>query len=488
MTGILELLLPKEMVEADRLTIASGVSGYTLMLQAGTVVADAAAGMATAGDVLLLAGPGNNGGDAFIAAAELRRAGRNVRVASLGGRDALAGDAAQAARNYGGTVEELGPATDFSANLIVDGLFGAGLARPLDGLAAAAVEAVNASGRPVLAIDLPSGIDGRTGEVRGIAVRAQRTVTFFRLKPGHLLLPGRAHCGTTELAQVGIADTVLNSIRPSHFHNDPDLWRGALRQPGMDDHKYARGHAYVVSGPAHATGAARLAAAGALRIGAGVVTVLSPPDAVPVNAAQLTAIMVRSFSSVEDLARTLAGRRPNALVVGPGNGVGPRTLAIVHAALATDAGVVLDADALTSCADEPERLFKAIRARPKPVVLTPHEGEFGRLFKHDAARIDRAQSAARESGAFIVLKGPDTIISAPDGRCAISSNATPDLATAGSGDVLAGMIAGLLAQGVPGFEASCAAVWLHGAAGVAFGRGLIAEDLPAAIPAVLRQL
>jgi hydroxyethylthiazole kinase-like uncharacterized protein yjeF len=370
------------------------------------------------------------------------------------------------------------------ADLIIDALFGAGLDRPLAGDAAGIVEALNASRAPVLAVDLPSGIDGRDGKVQCAAVRATRTVTFFRLKPGHLLLPGRPYCGATEVAQIGIPDPVLEVIRPATFHNLPALWRSRLRRPEPDDHKYARGHTYVVSGPAAATGAARLAAAAALRVGSGAVTVASPPDAVLVNASQLTAIMVQKFVGAAGLAELLEDPRPKAIVVGPGNGVGAPTRGNVEAALASDAGVLLDADALTSCKDYRDGLFASIGKRLRPVVMTPHEGEFSRLFPQAGSRLDRARAAALESGAILVLKGNDTVIAAPDGRAAINSNAPVDLATAGSGDVLAGIIAGLLAQGLPGFEAACAGVWMHGAAGEACGRGLIAEDLPVATGSV----
>ncbi len=483
-----EILTPTEMAEADRLAVMGGVTSFQLMQNAGAAIAQAAHDMSEEGNILVLAGPGNNGGDGFVAAALLRTAGRNVRVALLGERLSLKGDAAAAAAGYDGPIEAIGPETRLSAGLVVDALFGAGLVRPLSGEAARLVEALNGSGRPVLSIDLPSGIDGRTGEMQGVAIRATRTVTFFRLKPGHLLMPGRLHCGITEVAQIGIADSVLEAIRPTIFHNIPLLWQNRLRPPSPDDHKYARGHTYVVSGPATATGAARLAAAGALRIGSGAVTVASPPDAVLVNAAHLTAIMVRVFDGPADLTELLADPRPKAIVIGPGNGVGQPTRANVQAALSSEAAIVLDADALTSFKDDREALFSNIRNRLGPVVLTPHEGEFARLFAHGGSRLDRARSSAAESGACVVLKGSDTVIAAPDGRAAINSNAPADLATAGSGDVLAGIIAGLFAQGLPGFEAAAAGVWIHGAAGEICGRGLIAEDLPGAIPTVLQRL
>jgi hydroxyethylthiazole kinase-like uncharacterized protein yjeF len=476
------------MAEADRLTIEAGTSGLALMQQAGAAVAKVAAAMAPEGRILVLAGSGNNGGDGFAAASELRRSGRPVCVAILGDRAALSGDAARAASLYDGRFERLTPDTDFSGGVIIDALFGTGLARPIEGEAAQIIAAANAARSPILSVDLPSGIDGATGEVRGAAIYATCTVTFFRLKPGHLLLPGRAHCGPTEVADIGISDAVLTTIRPTTFHNVPCFWRDWLKRPRPADHKYLRGHVFVLSGSVGSTGAARLAAVGALRIGAGAVTVASPSDALAVNAAHLTAVMVRPCDGPEDLGNLLADPRATAAVIGPGNGVGVRTRDHAAAALASEAAVVLDADALTSWSEEREQLFEQIGNRRQSVVLTPHEGEFARIFTLDGSRLDRARQAARISHAVVVLKGNDTVVAAPDGRAAINSNAPPDLATAGSGDVLSGMIGGLLAQGMPGFEAACAGVWMHGAAAGAIGRGLISEDLPGAIPAVLKRL
>jgi ADP-dependent NAD(P)H-hydrate dehydratase / NAD(P)H-hydrate epimerase len=486
----LEILTPAEMAEADRLTIAGGTAGIDLMEAAGRAVAEAAlARLPAGGTVLVAAGPGNNGGDGFVAARLLAEAGRAVRVALLGSRERLKGDAATAASRYGGAVERLAPDCAGNADLVIDALFGAGLAGDLDGEAAAWVGAVNASGLPLLAVDLPSGIDGETGEVRGAAIRAAETVTFFRLKPGHLLLPGRLHCGPVQLAQIGIPDSVLDRIGARAFHNRPALWLPALKLPEPGGHKYDRGHALVVSGPATATGAARLAAAGALRAGAGLVTVASPPDALAVNAAHLTAIMLRPMVGAAGLAAILADPRFNAVVIGPGTGQGEGTRKLVAACLQSGAAVVLDADALTSFADEPEALWAMIRRRAAPTVLTPHGAEFGRIFadlKKMRGKLERTRQAAARSGAVVLLKGSDSVVAAPDGRASISDHGTPWLASAGTGDVLAGIAAGLLAQNMAAFEAVSAAVWLHAEAGRRAGPGLISEDLPAHLPDAMR--
>ena len=513
---MLELLTPQAMARADRLTIDAGTPGIVLMERAGRAVADAAAFRHPLGSrVLILCGPGNNGGDGFIAARVLRERGYRVEVQLFGTPEALRGDAAEAARRCGGSIVIL-PDEPFAAGrsvtaaadratVIIDALYGAGLGRDLEGAAAAVVRAVNASGKPVVAVDLPSGIDGATGAVRGVAIEASASVTFFRRKPGHLLLPGRRHCGTVILADIGIQPQVLDEIGRDLSANGPALWGYDLHRPGLEDHKFTRGHALVLSGPMLATGAARLAAMAALRAGAGLVTLASPSEALAVNAAHLTAIMLKQVDSPADFARLLEDPRLNSCVIGPAAGIGPETAELVRAALGMRAGTgkapqrgfVLDADALTAFAEAPGRLFEAIAGHFGPVVLTPHEGEFRRLFPDlgpvdargaNVPKTERARQAARRSGATVILKGADTVIAAPDGRVAINDNAPPDLGTAGSGDVLAGLIGGLLARGMPGFSAATAGVWMHGDCGRRAGAGLIAEDLPGQIPAVLADL
>jgi NAD(P)H-hydrate epimerase len=514
-----DLLTTREMAHADRLAMAAGTPGLALMEAAGRAVAEAATDLAGAHATIAVAcGPGNNGGDGFVAARLLREAGHGVRVGLLGHRESLRGDAAVMAGRWaegGGVVETLSAETLAQtlagADVIVDALFGAGLTRPLDGLAAEVVTGINAAAKPVVAVDVPSGLDGTSGQAAGPVVQATCTVTFFRLKPGHLLLPGRLKCGEVRVADIGIPASVLADIAPRTRHNRPANWVARYPRPHLDAHKYMRGHAIVVSGPAESTGAARLGARAALRVGAGLVTLVGSAAATAINATHATAVMVRALPSDAALAEILADARRNAILIGPGAGVGAATAASVLAVLAALPAAVLDADALTSfapAADAPpvkaaglgfvvraepdptsEALFTAIKARSAPVVVTPHEGEFRRLFGDlPGSKLDRARQAAAVSGAVVVLKGPDTVIAAPDGRAAINDNAPPWLATAGSGDVLAGLVTGLLAQHMPAFEAACAAVWLHGEAANAFGIGLIAEDLPEALPRVLREL
>jgi ADP-dependent NAD(P)H-hydrate dehydratase / NAD(P)H-hydrate epimerase len=474
------LLTPAEMADADRAAMARGVAGTVLMESAGRAVARAVADRWLPRPVSVLCGPGNNGGDGFVAARHLAEAGWPVRLGLLGQRSSLKGDAAHHAELWKGSVEPLGPALLDGAALAIDAIFGAGLSRPVDGVARDVIEALGQRRITSIAVDVPSGLDGATGEVRGAAAPAAVTVTFFRKKPGHLLLPGRALSGEIVLADIGIPAAVLGAIAPKTHENGPALWLDAYPWPRPDTHKYQRGHA-LIAGGAVMTGAARLAARAAQRIGAGLVTLAAPAAAWPVYAASLTGVIVRP----EDFAALLADVRRNTLLLGPGLGADEATRAWVLAALATKRAVVLDADALTAFAATPATLFAAIKG---PTVMTPHEGEFARIFKLEGDKLARARAAAAESGAVVLLKGSDSVIAAPDGRAAINANAPPDLATGGSGDVLAGLVAGLLAQGLDPFRAAAAACWLHGDAAHDFGPGLIAEDLIDRLPGALRRL
>jgi len=361
------------------------------------------------------------------------------------------------------------------------------------------IEAVNANGAPVLAVDLPSGINGTTGAVMGVAIDAVETVTFFRRKPAHLLLPGRKHCGRVRVADIGIDVGVLDEIQPQTVENVPQAWQTSFPVPRIDGHKYARGHVVVVSGPSWSTGAARLAARGALRAGAGLVTIASPREALAVNAATNLAIMVRPVDGAAELTRFLADSRLNALALGPGLGVGEQTCELVLAALAGERAVVLDADAITSFAEAPQRLSGALKARhDKPTVLTPHEGEFSRFFHRlyeqtkVGSKLERARLGSELTGAVVLLKGADTVVAAPDGRASIAANAPAYLATAGAGDVLTGIIAGVMAQHPKQIvDAARAGVYLHGLAADAAlftqtEETMLASDVIAALPSAFR--
>jgi hydroxyethylthiazole kinase-like uncharacterized protein yjeF len=413
---------------------------------------------------LVLCGPGNNGGDGYVAARHLAEAGWPVWVAALA---PPRGDALAAAERWHGPTSPFTPETAARAELVIDAVFGAGLVRDLEEAPAAVLRAA----RRLVAVDVPSGLDGATGAVRGFAPPAVLTVTFFRLKPGHLLLPGRSLCGETVLADIGLPDAALPAgIRT--FRNHPSLW--PLPVPDPAGHKYSRGHVTVLGGAAM-TGAARLAAVAARRAGAGMVTIAATGSADIYRAGEPGTIV-----DAHPLASLLADPRRAVWVCGPGLGAAASAAALPEL-LAAGRQVVVDADALTLCAGAPERLRGA-------AVLTPHAGEFARVFGAPGPdRLAAARAAAARTGAVVLLKGADTIVAAADGRAVVNASAPPWLATAGAGDVLAGLIAGLLAQGMPAWEAACAAAWLHGAAAASAGAGLIAEDLPALLPAAAEQ-
>ncbi len=442
------ILTPAQMYQADALAIASGISEAQLIENAGRAVAEEITRRYGARKTVVFCGPGNNGADGKVAARYLKEWGWPVSIS----------------------------ADITGAELIIDALYGAGLNRdfPVD-----LADKINSAGVPIVAIDVPSGLDGLTGHPRGACVNADLTVTFFRKKPGHLLLPGRILCGDVVVADISIPETVLPELKIRLWENA----RPRLMQFTMASHKYSRGHAVVVSGPRFNTGASRLAANAALRIGAGLVTVAGHEDELLIHAAHTTAIMLARTDNAVALGMLLNDRRRNAVCIGPAAGVGSKTCANVRAVLASGVATVLDADALTSFAQNPNDLFEAIAEYPeRPVIMTPHEGEFQRLFSELAnvsqAKHERAVTAANRSGAIVILKGADTVIASPNGRAVINSNAPPSLATAGSGDVLAGITTGLLAQGLPSFEAACAAVWIHGNAANRHGaRQITAETL-----------
>lgn len=466
------------MGRADAAAIAAGTPGITLMERAGTAVADAVCARFARQAALVLCGPGNNGGDGYVTARLLKERGWPVEVRSFG--EPATQDAQAASARWDGPTSPLNGALE--PGVWIDALFGAGLSRPLEGPAAAAALRMAEAPERVVAVDVPSGVPGDTGRPIGPAACAALTVTFHAKKPAHVLEPGRSRCGEVVVADIGLAASDSRTVE-----NGPDLWLPRFPWPTAASHKHARGRLVVVSGEAWSTGAARLAARAGLRIGAGLVTVLSPPEALPVNAAHLEAVMLRGFET--DLELEQAAKNVDAAVIGPAAGIGEPTLLNVLALARTGAALILDADAITVFRDDPEELYSLL---DRDDVLTPHVGEFERLFPGllaaSAERIAAARTAAERAGAVLLLKGADTVIAAPDGRCAVNINGSSWLATAGSGDVLAGFIGGLVAQGMESFEAACAGAWIHAEAAELHGPGLISEDLPGLAPAVLRRL
>jgi NAD(P)H-hydrate epimerase len=485
-TSPFALLTNTQTAAADRLAAEAGVPVSDLMQAAGQAVARAVLDRFPGHSVLVLCGPGNNGGDGFVAAEVLAAWGVDVRVACLVDPGTLKGEVAAAAADLTRPIESA-VGLDLAAldrrTIIIDALFGAGLNRPLDGVAKALVEALAASGLTIVAVDLPSGVDGDTGQVYGAAAAAL-TVTFERKKPAHLLYPAKELCGELVVAPIGIPVEALAATAPFLWENDPVLWLHEWRPPGAGDHKYTRGKLAVLGGP-KMHGAALLAAQAAMRAGAGLVTLMVPAEASARYAAsRLFHIIVKDFTVEQELISELSEARLSTAIIGPGAGDGAMTRVAVEAARARNLPAVIDADAL-HCG--------VAAALTDSAVLTPHDGEFARVFPQLANglaedRLTAARTAARQTGAVMVLKGAATIIAAPDGRAVINSHAPPWLATAGSGDVLAGFIGGFLAQGMSGFAAACAGVWLHGEAGKRCGIGLVATDLPEAIRPVLHAL
>jgi ADP-dependent NAD(P)H-hydrate dehydratase / NAD(P)H-hydrate epimerase len=449
------------MATADRLTIEDGGHEIELMRRAGEGVASYIRDTFEKSPVWVLVGPGNNGGDGYVVAKSLYESGWDVKIAAMCEPQAMKGAAREFALNWPNEVVPLDRCRIDTPSLVVDALFGAGLNKPLPEIVINLLRSIEEKRLPVVAIDIPSGVHGDTGESLG-AILCHSTVTFFLRKPGHVLLPGKALCGSIHVVDIGIPSRVLDAIHPKVSVNHPDHWIESFPRPALLDHKYTRGKAIIVGGYPM-SGAGRLAARACMRIGAGLTSVVVPLPGLDIYAGALESAVIGTYSSQDEFQRLIQDPRTKAYLIGPGGGVDDGLTKQVECIVAQKKPVVLDADAIS------------VLARSKHAIG----------FEISGCRLYQAQKASRLCGGIVVLKGNDSIIAAPDGRTVVNENAPSTLATAGSGDVLSGLITGLLAQGMPSFQAACAAVWIHGAAARRFGLGLIAEDLPDIIPRVL---
>ena len=495
-----EFLTPAQMYKADQLTIAAGIPGIELMEAAGQAICDVVVSeFNEARKILIICANGNNGGDGLIAARILSDAGLDIDIyfaiqnshANTDGSKRFKGDAKLAWQRLPEKIQTVSDVNLDDYDLIIDAIFGAGLDRKIDGHLADFITEINNCPVGVLSVDLPSGIEGAGGSLLGVAIKARATVTFFRLKPAHILFPGREYCGQIFLKQIGIPKSVLDETGFEAVLNHPDLWISAFPRHRLTDHKYSRGHTLVVSADLAMSGAARLAALAALRTGSGLVTIASSRQTLAANAAQLTTIMLREAHDSDDLLNILSDQRINCVAMGPGMAPDGATRTKVLGVLRAQRNTVLDAGALSAFAHNNDELFSAIHEVKNSVVLTPHEGEFSRLFPElidNKSKIERAKLAAEQSGAVIILKGPDTVVASPLGYICVANHAPPSLATAGSGDVLTGIVAGLLTQSMPVFEAAAGAVWIHGDAANRMGAPLISSDLDLGLHASISAL
>lgn len=499
----IDLLTNRQMSEADKFAIQSGISGLHLMQSAGLCVANRveALGLGPC-RVHVMAGPGNNGGDGFVAAKSLKERGYQVSLDLLAKQQQLKSDASLVAESWraaGGKIHETDAAQPLpQADVIIDALFGAGLDRPVTGAHKKLIEAINDHPAMVISVDVPSGVSGNSGAVLGAAVKADCTVTFFRKKPGHLLYPGRQLAGRTTVHDIGIPARALAAVNPLIHLNHPSLWPEWAEKNPPTAHKYNKGAVLVAAGGAKGTakampGASILAASGAIRAGAGLVT-LAYEAAESLNL-PLAALMTAPPPPPEGWQGLIEKKKINTVLFGPGAPSDKTTRAHVAALLKTGVHICLDAGALTAFAREPDEFITLLKTSPaRSLTLTPHQGEFERLFGSigQEGKLQAAREASQNSGAIVVLKGADTIIAAPDSKAVINANAPASLATAGTGDVLAGIVSAHLARGLEPFKASASAVYLHALAAGQPLNGLVADDrihnLPRAQEHLLREM
>lgn len=469
--------------EADEMSEKLGTPAIVLMNNAGRKVAELTEKIIKqkkCGDAIyVICGAGNNGGDGLVAAKYLKNKGYDIRVGLVGDFrkiTPLTQNALESAVSAGIEAETFDKEYLLQSDVVIDAIFGVGLKRDIEGEIADVIKEINNSKSLKIAVDIPSGVCADTGSIKSVAVNADATVTFQNPKLGNLLLPGKENCGELFIEDIGIPEEVVDLIESIYLLNTPELWQHLLPKPKLSDHKYTKGHVVVIGGDIESTGAAKLASEAALRTGSGLVTIACDAESLPIYATSLKSVMAKKVKDPELLEKFISERKVNTVIIGPGSGNDLYSALRVTTCLDAGLRCIIDADVFTNFKNKPQDLVKALK-KNKNCVLTPHEGEFKRVFKLEGNKVERASQAAKSCDNVVVLKGNDTVIAAPDGRIVINNNAPTYLATAGSGDVLSGIIGGLLAQGMPLFEAACAGVYLHSETANKLGKGMIAEDI-----------
>jgi len=482
------ILSCKNHKDLDKRTIKKFIPGYKLMENAGGVIFKIIKKkFKKKKKIKILCGPGNNGGDGFVVAKLLEENGfQDVELFCLVTKNKLKGDAKIAANNFNKNLKSFNDFKISSNDLIIDGIFGSGLKRNISGNLKKIIEKINLKKPYCISIDTPSGINGDTGEIQGTALKSNDTITFTTKKPGHLLSPGSEYCGNVIVGDIGINLEKL-SFKPRIFENHPDNWRSKFPWPNQKSHKYTRGFSLIICGE-KMTGASRLAARAAARIGCGLLCLGVPRKSFNIYSTENPIALIEIVDDKKDLNNLLKDKRINTILIGPGFGISKKKLELILKVVKEKKRlIVLDADAL-------KNNFKKILLKNKTkIVITPHEGEFLQVLKdlnikNKKNKFSIVIEFIKKTKINLILKGNKTLICSQDGKISINTNTSPFLATGGSGDVLAGMITGLISQGMDIFNACCASVWIHGEIGRMKGPGLIAEDLPEMIPKVLKKL
>ena len=436
-------------------------------------------------NILVLCGTGGNGGDGFITGNELKKYKWNVTISIIGDIEKITGDSLKAYKKLKIKNTNFNDINLDNIDYVIDAIFGIGLNRNLDNEYIKTIEKINNKKLPVIALDIPSGVNSDNGTISNATFNCFLTLTYSAYKLGHYLLPSAEKCGKIVLLDIGIPKPLIKNTKPVINLNSPSIWKDKIVWPKVNDHKYSRGCIVIIGGPKEMTGAARLAAKAAQRAGSGIVILACDKNSSDIYYRTLTSQIVKSYRNIPELKNIIKDKRINSVVIGPGLGINNKN--VVKNVLKHSNNIIIDADAIT-CFQNDIKSFKDL-IRNKTVILTPHEGEFKKLFPNIKGNlVDKAIYAAKKLNSIIVLKSANTIIASQNNHVILNKYGSRWLATAGSGDVLAGIIGALLSNGMDAFHAAAFGVWIHSSAGIYFGPGLIAEDISDLIPKIYKKI